>query len=419
MSESRPPFKSAQQFLGFGLLVGILVGCIVGSGIVYTFINTTDFVYVGGAYPNELTINYQDHYLAMTIDSYLANQQLDQVEQRFQSFPPVAQIRALARQSAAYAASGRTAEAQMINDLGIKLKTNGGWTNEPIKSVLADLSTQYQAEGNAIKSQALNDFSLAVLGSVIVPVDAEQPPADAEQPPADAEQPPVDAEQPPVDAEQPPADAEQPPAQPGVISANWWYIVCACLLGLLGILFALWIIRRRTAADMARKKEIVYEGEGVPPILQWSSTYTLGRNPYDESFTLETEDGDFLGEAGIGMNNVVEGSDSGQVKDFDVWVFDKTDINTYSRIVMSEVAYNDEELRNRVELNPLAKAVWAKQGDTTTIESKTMRIEVKMEEVEFDESKLFFNNLKVTINVFLQEGVDIKSGVMDIPDHMA
>ncbi|MDM8532599.1 hypothetical protein QUF63_15625 [Anaerolineales bacterium HSG25] len=410
MSESRPPLKSAQQFLIVGLLIGILAGCIGGSGFVYMYTNTTDLVYKGGAYPDELTTNYQDHYLAMTIDSYLVNEQLDQVEQRFQSFPPVPQIRALARQSTAYAASGRTAEAQMINGLAAQLKLSGGWTNAIIEPVLVDLSAQYQAEGNAAKPQALNDFSLVVLGAVIVPVEGEQPPV------TEGEQP---AEQVPATEPESGTDLAIEGTPPPVSSSNWLSIICACLLGLIGILLALWLIRRRTAAEMARKKEIVYEGEGVPPILQWSSTYTLGRNPYDESFTLETEAGDFLGEAGIGMNNVVEGSSSGQVKDFDVWVFDKTDINTYSRIVMSEAAYNDEELRNRVELNPLAKAISAKQGDSTTIESKTMRIEVKLDEVELDETKLFFNNLKITINVFLQEGVDIKSGEMDIPDHLS
>jgi hypothetical protein len=418
MSEStRPPLKSAQQFLFVGLLVGLLLGCVAGVFAVYLYPSTTRITYVGGAHANELTTNYKNHYLAMAIDSYLVNQQIDQVEERLKSFGPAPKILGLASQAVAYGVSGRTAEVQMITNLALELKAKEGWDNSTIETAIGGLAMQYQKAGDTASVNALNQFSEQLLNQVMqLP---ETPVAEPATPGAPLGETPVAPETPadtPTDA---PVVAESAPASSGSI----WQTICLCLLGLLFIvtviLGILYIIRKRTEAQMSKKKEIVYKGEGKPPIQQWGSTYTVGRNPYDESITLETPvDNDFLGEAGIGMNDVVPGSNSGQVMDFDVWVFDKTDINTYSRIVMTEKAYNDEALRARVATNPLAEAVLAKQGEKAIIESKTMRIEVNMVEVEFDETNTFFNKFVTKMDIFLQEGIEIKAGEMVIPDHV-
>lgn len=404
MSESqRPPLKSAQQFLIAGLLVGLLAGCLVGSAIAWFYIDTTRIVYSGGAHPDELTDNYQGHYLAMVVDSYVVNPQPEQARERLKAFRPVPIIRGLARQSANYAFNGKSAEAQTTNQLALYLKTEGQWSDQIIQTVIADLINQYRAAGDAVREQAVSDFSAVLLGAVPSP---GAPPVAPDQPTT-------------------PGAVETPQTQAPPIAAPAglpWRLITAICLGIFLIVVVvftiLWIIRRQTASQMSAKKQVVYKGEGPPPIMQWDSTYTEGRNPYDESITLETKEGDFLGEAGIGMNDVVPDSGGSQVMDFDLWVFDKTDINTYSRILMTEKAYNDDALRAKVEANPLAEAVLAKSGETIAIESQTMRIEVKLEDVAFDDTNTYFTNLKINMDVFLQEGVDIKIGEMQVPDHL-
>jgi hypothetical protein len=105
-----------------------------------------------------------------------------------------------------------------------------------------------------------------------------------------------------------------------------------------------------------------------------------------------------------------------QVVSFDVGLFDKTDITTLSRVVMSEYAYNDETYRSKVETNPQAEAVLAEPGKEFSFETSAMRVEARIEEMEYGEGgNVYFEKLKVSMNLFLKEGADLRKGEMDIP----
>jgi len=409
-SEStRPAFQTAQQFIIVGILLGLVAGICAGIGLYNFYIGNTRITYQNGAYPNELTQNYQDHYLAMTLDSYVVNQNPDHVNERLKSFSQVDQIRAFAHQSANYAATGRAVEAQMANQLAITMKDTLGWQNDTIQTVVANEKQEFLKDEKPAQAEAIDQFSVALLNAV--------PTTDTGQQPIDpAVQPANPAEQPPTDSAEQPVKPPQPQPSGGLSTTTTLCLVGLLLLFLVFAGFAYYAYRSRKAG-MDSRKEIKYEGQGKPPIMQWNSEYTIGRNPYDESFTLETPEKDFLGEAGIGLNNIIPGSGSEKVRDFDVWVFDKTDINTYSRILMCPGAYNDEELRSRVEVNPLAEAVLAEPGGVFEIESQTMRVEIHIDEVTFAEEDTCFGDLKITMNIFLKD-VEITAGQMDIPDHL-
>ena len=167
----------------------------------------------------------------------------------------------------------------------------------------------------------------------------------------------------------------------------------------------------------AHKPQIVWEGEGTPPIKRWTGTYEFGQDNYDEFFTIETLEGDFLGESGMGILEVVPGTSPKQVKAFDVGLFDKTDITTLSRVVMSEEAYYDDAIQTKIAANPQAEAVLARPGATFTLETSAMRVEAKIDEMEYGGGgKLYFNKLKLNLDVFVKEGADLKVGTMDIPE---
>jgi hypothetical protein len=142
----------------------------------------------------------------------------------------------------------------------------------------------------------------------------------------------------------------------------------------------------------------------------------LGQDNYDEFFTIETDKGDFLGESGMGIMEAIPGTSPKQVKAFDVGLFDKTDITTLSRVVMTESAYNDPNLRAKIEANPQAEAILAEAGKEFTLETSALRVAAKIEEMEYGPGNEFFNKLKMSLNVFIKEGADLKIGTMDIPD---
>ena len=389
---TRPSFQSAQRFLIIGILAGIIFGIILGFIISYVYIVQNPPVYQGGAFPDELTEAYQNHYKAMVVDSYIVNQEPEVAVERMKRFDPQAQILILGERSAAYVAAGRGVEAQLINNLAVTLKNSQGWDDETIKAAIAELTERYQTD--PARSQAISTFSAQLLnGQVPVPAPSAEPDSGAAATP------------------QVPA---VPPAAPG--SIPWLGVLLCCLALLVALVLGLLIFNRMSSKKSA-KPQIVWEGEGRPPLKQWRGTYTLGQDNYDEFFTIETEDGDFMGESGIGIMDSKPGTSPKEVWSFDVGLFDKTDITTLSRVVMSDHAFNDETLRAKVEANPQAEAILAEPGKKFSFDTTALRVDAEIEEVEYgDDEKTFFSKLTANLKVFLKEGADIRRGEMDIPD---
>jgi hypothetical protein len=386
--------QSAQRFLIFGILAGVLLGCILGStfSLYYAWM-VNPAVYGGGAYPNEMTAGYQDQYFGMAIDSYNINRQVVPLAQeRLKSFGTQEKIVGLGEWSVAYTVNGRTVEAQAANELAAGLKQVENWSPEDISAAMNQLAAE--AQGDPAKLQAINTYAEA-LGMVAQPTSQ----------PAPGQTPPV--------SQPPPATAT--PEGGGL---SWLMYLGLCLLGLLVLVAIVLLVgrlyqRRKKAAKPA---PIAWEGEGPAPIKHWSGTYTLGQDNYDEFFTIETDKGDFLGESGMGIMEAIPGTSPKQVKAFDVGLFDKTDITTLSRVVMTESAYNDPNLRAKIEANPQAEAILAEAGKEFTLETSALRVAAKIEEMEYGPGNEFFNKLKMSLNVFIKEGADLKIGTMDIPD---
>src|SRR3970282_1678424 len=85
-----------------------------------------------------------------------------------------------------------------------------------------------------------------------------------------------------------------------------------------------------------------------PPLATFRTTYTLGDDLYDDSFSIESANGDFLGECGVGIGDLIGVGDPKKVSAFEVWLFDKNDIQTFTKVLMSRYAFQDEATRNRM-----------------------------------------------------------------------
>ncbi len=100
----------------------------------------------------------------------------------------------------------------------------------------------------------------------------------------------------------------------------------------------------------AIKNKTNYEALGVaPPITQNMTTYVLGDDLYDESFSIDTPAGDFLGEYGVGVSETIGVGDPKKVTALEIWLFDKNDIKTATKVLMSAHAFNDPAIRSRLE----------------------------------------------------------------------
>jgi len=388
---SRPSLQFVQRSLVVGVLIGVIVGCVVGIGLSWLYVLRNPPVYSGGAFPNELSSGYQNHYLIMTIDSYIVNQDIDAAAARLDRFGVPTKIRALGERYAAYVAAGRGGEAQLINNLAVGLRDRENWSADVIAAEIQELVDLHRDDSARV--QAINAFG-AALGVVPIPTEAGAP------------------------AEAPAAAPAAEPAQGGGLPTLQ---IVLCCLGLLVIGLIVYIVGRRRfeARKAPSKQQIVWEGEGPAPIKQWSGTFELGHDTYDEFFTIETDEGDFLGESGMGIMESIPGTSPKQVTAFDVGLFDKTDITTLSRVVMTEQAYNDETIRMKIDANPQAEAVVAAPGKTFSFETSALRVDARIDEVEITQGEggqSYFTKLKVSMDLFLKEGVDLRKGEMDIPE---
>jgi hypothetical protein len=125
----------------------------------------------------------------------------------------------------------------------------------------------------------------------------------------------------------------------------------------------------------------------------------LGEDTYDESFSIETPMNEFLGECGVGISETIGVGDPDKVTAFEVWLFDKSDIRTVTKVLMSEYAYNDDSLR--AKLASKGDAVLAEPGSPFTLETSGLQVRVDVSELVYGQgqapSNSFFSKLTVEL----------------------
>jgi len=144
-------------------------------------------------------------------------------------------------------------------------------------------------------------------------------------------------------------------------------------------------------------EEVLQEEPGAgPPSLDtgplgvFEAKYVLGDDDFDCSFGLESPDGEFLGECGLGITDVLGSGEPQRVDAFEVWLFDKGDIRTVSRVLVSEHAYQDEALNAR--LSAKGELVEAQPGLTLTLETPSLRVSATIADFAYVEDDLLPNS---------------------------
>lgn len=137
----------------------------------------------------------------------------------------------------------------------------------------------------------------------------------------------------------------------------------------------------------------------APPLGHFVTSYSLGNDNYDESFSIETSTGEFLGECGVGISETIGDGDPDKVTAFEVWLFDKNDIRTVTKVMMSEHAYNDPELR--AGLASKGEAVLVQSNAPIVLETATLRVDATVTEAIYGSNALppnsFFDRLTVEL----------------------
>ncbi len=137
----------------------------------------------------------------------------------------------------------------------------------------------------------------------------------------------------------------------------------------------------------ATKNKTNFEALGVaPPVTQNMTTYVLGDDLYDESFSIDTPSGDFLGEYGVGVSETIGIGDPKKVTALEVWLFDKNDIKTATKVLMSAHAFADAGIRGRLEAK--GELIQIEPQKQVVLETETLQLLATVVDLQYGNSAM-------------------------------
>jgi hypothetical protein len=214
---------------------------------------------------------------------------------------------------------------------------------------------------------------------------------------------------------------------------NWFLIGGLCLAGLVVVagVFYLFVVRpqapRETSPEILNgyepleedevafeedemryvppvkeRVEPEYRQEPVDPVAQFMTTYMVGDDLYDDAFSIDAATGEFLGECGVGISETVGIGEPKRVAALEVWLFDKNDIQTVTKVIMSEHAFDDDKIRMRLESK--GEPILAEPGKQILLETATLQLETRIVDMEFGEGaapdRSFFQRITFELSVY-------------------
>lgn len=210
----------------------------------------------------------------------------------------------------------------------------------------------------------------------------------------------------------------------GTTASKYILPVCGSTL-VLGLLLAVALVLRRRM-ESADDQELVQPVQQAPfgmqpsapdqeqeavlgerPLATFRTTYNLGDDTYDDSFSIESAAGDFLGECGVGIGDMMGVGEPKKVSAFEVWLFDKNDIQTVTKVLMSRYGFNDEATRTRLAAK--GDPIEAQSGGSLTLETATLRVEARVVDMQYGEGALpsesFFERATIELSAYRRDGV--------------
>jgi hypothetical protein len=161
------------------------------------------------------------------------------------------------------------------------------------------------------------------------------------------------------------------------------------------------INRARTISSQADSPDYVAKGEDQP-IAQFMTTYVLGDDLFDDSFSIDSPSGEFLGECGIGISETIGVGEPKKVTAFEVWLFDKNDIQTVTKVLMSARAFNDVATFQRLQAK--GEPFMVERGKQIVLETAALQLVATASDMEYGQGALpeesYFERLTLEIAVW-------------------
>ncbi|WKZ39323.1 MAG: hypothetical protein QY328_13750 [Anaerolineales bacterium] len=144
----------------------------------------------------------------------------------------------------------------------------------------------------------------------------------------------------------------------------------------------------------------------APPITQTMTTYVLGDDLYDESFSIDTQAGEFLGEYGVGVSEAIGVGEPKKVTALEFWLFDKNDIKTATKVLMSQHAFEDPAIRARLE--PKGELVLVEPHAQVLLETATLQLLATVVDLEYGKGPMpdgsYFERITLELAIWPRQG---------------
>jgi len=139
-----------------------------------------------------------------------------------------------------------------------------------------------------------------------------------------------------------------------------------------------------------------------PALAQFMTTYRLGDDLYDDSFSIDSPSGEFLGECGVGITETIGVGDPKKVNALEVWLFDKNDIQTVTKVLMSAHSFNDAATRQRLAAK--GETLLVEPGQHFMMETATLQLEARVVDMVYARDAMpensHFSRLTLEISVW-------------------
>jgi hypothetical protein len=195
-------------------------------------------------------------------------------------------------------------------------------------------------------------------------------------------------------------------------------IIAGGLLAVAGVgAAAFWLLRgprrggeltpAQQAAELSRTVEKTdYAAAGQePPVAQYVTTFVLGDDLFDDSFSIDSPSGEFLGECGVGISETIGVGDPKKVTAFEVWMFDKNDIQTVTKVLMSMHAFNDPTLRGKLEAK--GELVDIAPQKQVVLETQTLQMVATVADMQYGQGPLpegsYFERLTLELAIWAKK----------------
>jgi hypothetical protein len=188
-------------------------------------------------------------------------------------------------------------------------------------------------------------------------------------------------------------------------------VILFAILGFAVYKYLIPLFRHTTADSPAnRGRDITNQSEmtdysalgNEQPIAQFMTTYVLGDDLFDDSFSVDSPSGEFLGECGIGISETIGVGEPKKVTAFEVWLFDKNDIQTVTKVLMSTHAFNDSPTFQRLQAK--GEPFLVEKGKQIVLETAALQLVATASDTAYGQGALpedsYFERLTLEIAVW-------------------